>query len=413
MIPCCPTSGSALAESPNRPKDSNASNVQKLKIEFTGSKLGIFRCIAKVSLSGQSDRIIDIHANVVEHRLEIVLPDGGGQISSVPFGSLYYGQERTILAILVNNGPNSAAYQATLNIDDSKSKTDSHSDILEDASANTPAPKPDLTVTPYEGVIAPYAQTTFTFHYKPKKPRMPTGFATTSNFDWSPVPLKAQLQIESSGIQQQLQVDISGQAVYPQIEVSQRSFDFGKCAFGDRVDMLVTIKNAGVLPATFALNQVAHFRCRPSKGKLESMQSLTAVMSFVPAQLGAFHNTLHLVVGKDNLQKIMIKCRGEAQVCASLYSSMHVSTMYSITHREYRLTERPRKRARKFLNQKSMPHLRTFGLSFTFNVLRKLKNPNRRLSQHIPECRRGKRLWMKAACAFSIHRSLLRGMKPD
>ena len=86
----------------------------KIKIEFHGEDLGAFRGLAKVRLTGQPDRILDINAMLVEQRLELVLPEGGGQVATLPFGTLHFGMERTFTTLLVNNGPVACAYNIGL-----------------------------------------------------------------------------------------------------------------------------------------------------------------------------------------------------------------------------------------------------------------------------------------------------------
>ena len=73
----------------------------KIKIEFHGQDLGAFRGLAKVKLNGQPDRVLDINAMLVEQRLELVLPEGGGQVATLPFGTLHFGMEHTFTTLLV------------------------------------------------------------------------------------------------------------------------------------------------------------------------------------------------------------------------------------------------------------------------------------------------------------------------
>ena len=75
---------------------------ERVKIDFHGTEVGAFRAIAKVHMIGQPDRVLDINAMLVEQRLEFVLPEGGGQVSNLPFGTLYFGQARDIHTLLEN-----------------------------------------------------------------------------------------------------------------------------------------------------------------------------------------------------------------------------------------------------------------------------------------------------------------------
>ena len=40
----------------------------------------MFRTLATVEIAGQPSRMLDVTASVVEQRMELVLPDGGGQM---------------------------------------------------------------------------------------------------------------------------------------------------------------------------------------------------------------------------------------------------------------------------------------------------------------------------------------------
>ncbi len=70
-------------------------------------------------------RNIEITATSVEHHLSIVFEEGGGQKSSLNFGTLYMGERREYPAFLVNNGPkpvnfNLDFYQGMRNLDDNE-----------------------------------------------------------------------------------------------------------------------------------------------------------------------------------------------------------------------------------------------------------------------------------------------------
>ena len=67
--------------------------------------------LAQVELSGgQPSGALDINANVVEQKLELSFPEGGGQADEVPFGTVYYGMKRQIKALLTNNGPHTCQF---------------------------------------------------------------------------------------------------------------------------------------------------------------------------------------------------------------------------------------------------------------------------------------------------------------
>ena len=92
----------------------------RVKIELVGRDLGVFRALAKVDVRGASSNpytMLDINATVVEQHLGLVLPVGGGELNNVHFGTVYYGEERVVTALLVNNGPLPSSYHMVLNDD--------------------------------------------------------------------------------------------------------------------------------------------------------------------------------------------------------------------------------------------------------------------------------------------------------
>ena len=87
--------------------DKSSDNTQRVKIEARGNNLGSMRLLAAVQIDGQdSTRMIDINATVVEQRLEMMMPDRPGiSVTELPFGTLHYGERRTMSIVMVNNGP--------------------------------------------------------------------------------------------------------------------------------------------------------------------------------------------------------------------------------------------------------------------------------------------------------------------
>ncbi len=59
---------------------------------------------------------------------------------------------------------------------------------------------------------------------------------------------------------------------------------------------------------------MAGFRCTPSNGRLQPLQSLNVVVSFCPGQLGVYKKSLHVVVA-DGLVTLPIRVSG---VCSSV-----------------------------------------------------------------------------------------------
>ena len=311
-----PSSGCVPADitHPSNEQEDSAMNDEeknqvRIKVELEGAELGDFCEEITVQIQGQMNRTVQVMATIVLHRLEFKMANDS--VLALPFGSIYYGRERTVVAHLVNNGPKPVAFQATLAIlSDSRRETneDEDSESVTDAAAVFP----DLSMDPIEGVVSPYSETPFTFLYRPIKPKLPKGWSSTERV-LNPIDLTATLLIESSDlVDQSITVEVTGQAVHSNVTFSSMLVDFGECTSGARVDVPVIVTNTGVLPATYEMNKVAHFSCRPKSGRLESLQSQTLVFSFTPAQLGNFRNTLQCIVG-SGLQTLSIKVTGHSE----------------------------------------------------------------------------------------------------
>ncbi|KAF0687983.1 Aste57867_20364 [Aphanomyces stellatus] len=283
----------------------------KLKVDFNAREMGTFRAIVTIHVGHEKQYLLDISAVVVEHNIELVFPASDGMpldpVKTLSFGALYHGETRKLETILRNNGPHPVGYQTGISFSGRPFRAgDDMSSPDDDGEYDDK--KKELTVTPSEGLIPPYASALLTFVFKPNGLNNPSKLTTSLRSRPSPpgsrqqgqpesgTLLKAFASIECSEINQNLAIEISGTAVAPQVVATPDSFDFGECASGARVDMLLNIKNQATLPLTYSLDKLAHFAAHPAKGRLDVLQSQNIVISFVPAQLGRFQTTFHLDV---------------------------------------------------------------------------------------------------------------------
>jgi hypothetical protein len=80
--------------------------VRRVRVSLTATEADIITRLIHVNMEGQEQpRQIEITATSVEQHLSIVFEEGGGQKSSLNFGTLYFGERREYPAFLVNNGP--------------------------------------------------------------------------------------------------------------------------------------------------------------------------------------------------------------------------------------------------------------------------------------------------------------------
>ncbi|KDO33411.1 hypothetical protein SPRG_02218 [Saprolegnia parasitica CBS 223.65] len=293
----------------------------KLKVDFTARDLGSFRSIATIRITeGRKHALLDISATVVEHTMELVFPSSDGlvhePVKMLPFGMLYTGESRQIDTVLRNNGPQPVGFQTGISLTGRPFRAGDEIASPEDDGGDYEEKKKELTAMPAEGYIPPYGHVLLSFVYKPsmllsQRMRRPSLVTENNPLEAQGRPLRAFASVECAELNQNITIEISGTAVTPHVSISPESFDFGECAAGARVDMLLSIKNQATLPVVFAIAKLAHFSVQPCRGRLDVLQSQSLVVSFVPSQLGRFHNALDLSIQNGSIH-IPIPVHGAA-----------------------------------------------------------------------------------------------------
>ena len=114
----------------------------------------------KVNIEGQdSNQLIEVTATCVQQHLSIVFEEGGGQKSSLNFGTLYMGERREYPAFLVNNGPQPAPFkfkflQGLRNLDENY--LDENDSFISPAEVGKELTDRVLTAEPLQGIVGPY-----------------------------------------------------------------------------------------------------------------------------------------------------------------------------------------------------------------------------------------------------------------
>ena len=80
--------------------------MRKVKIGLLADSAEVITKHVQVSVDGDDRKhLIEVTATCVKQQLSIVFEEGGGQKSSLNFGTIYMGERREYPAFLVNNGP--------------------------------------------------------------------------------------------------------------------------------------------------------------------------------------------------------------------------------------------------------------------------------------------------------------------
>eukprot|EP00940_MAST-03C_sp_MAST-3C-sp2_P001239 g1239.t1 len=277
-----------ISESPSS-SNVRKKTVQRVKIDFTGSEIGDFRELVEVvtSESVQANSL-DIHAKVVDERVELRTQENGDILRSVEFGELYYGETEDATSELVNCGPNEVMWR----MDDS-----------EDASRT-------FSVTPREGTLQPYGKQTLRFIFAPRSHPDMKGFASRTTAPAS-TKLTSKRRIVCGNIRQQIDFEMCGQASFPSVQVSPRGLiNFYDCSVGDHRDVVLTLKNlCETMPASLSFDKVAHFTTNLSATVLGPLESKTIVVTFCPTQMGRLRSALRLNVN-GGIQVVAINVEG-------------------------------------------------------------------------------------------------------
>lgn len=135
--------------------------VRRVRVSLTATEPDLITRLLNVHVDGQEKpRTIEITATSVEQHLSIVFEEGGGQKSSLNFGTLYMGERREYPAFLVNNGPQPANFGVRFlkglnNLDEEYPET--AESFISPAEAGKELTERVLTAEPLAGTVGPYS----------------------------------------------------------------------------------------------------------------------------------------------------------------------------------------------------------------------------------------------------------------
>jgi hypothetical protein len=120
----------------------------QLQVRVEGAFMGPFRTDVKVESAGSS-RTLELQAKIVSQNLEVLLPDASEVLDSIHFGTIYFGQERSFTAVLMNNGPHPSSFSTTI-----ESKTEDEEMLVHFT---------EVSVEPAEGTLDPLSKIELVF----------------------------------------------------------------------------------------------------------------------------------------------------------------------------------------------------------------------------------------------------------
>lgn len=279
-------------------------------VSFEARELGPWREFIQVVGPGiLNPGVLDVTVQVVDQKLSLLAANNGGILDNVDFGSLFYGESKTVDALLVNTGPQQLSFGVLY---DDELGGNPQTEEGSTSSLAVPPLEKLMTISPPQGIIKPFSQVTVKIRFNPVFPTPVKGFASHFQLETKEVKFATRrAMIDCSEMGQRLTLNMTGSASSPSVLVSPTILRFGACAVYDRRDILVTLNNKAASKTAFQFSHLAHFKISVEKGELQPYQSLSVIISFTPSQMGNFKNIIKLSLA-DGLSVIDLKVLAEA-----------------------------------------------------------------------------------------------------
>lgn len=213
---------------------------QMVRISYDPKETGVRAETIQVFVSGGSSKYgtIDVVAEVVHPKLTLLGANREGILDSVDFGSIFFGESKTITGILVNNGPKSMSYSVSYADEDQKGSILQSQIQIQTNDAESLVKS--LSIAPKENTIKPYSEVTVNIIFTPKAEKQIYGFEKQFIQDVKEAKLiYRKVFIDCPEIDQRIFLTLQGAANVPLVTVSPAVMRFGVCPVYDRRDIKV------------------------------------------------------------------------------------------------------------------------------------------------------------------------------
>lgn len=270
-----------------------------LTIRCDCKTLGPIRELIRVDMPGVAENmILDVSAQVVAHTLSLMSAHDNKVLDMVEFGAMYYGQSKSVKAILINNGPQQVNFTVNFPDDD----------------ADSAGPEKQMSISPMDGTLNPFTQLPVTLHFNPVAPEPGKGFASQFVGELSesiPVSMKALIDAHDMDDDQKVHLLLSASVVMPTFKLSPTNLRFGPCPVNDRREILMTLQNTSPIPLKFNFTKGAQYSFTPPSGSVDSHQSKSIIASFLPSQLGDIKKVSKMLI-ENGLRSVEVRIMGES-----------------------------------------------------------------------------------------------------
>ena len=287
----------------------------RISVTCTPPEVGVMRTTVEVTVDGAAHTVpFVLNAAVVPMSLELLRDEpGGGALSEMPFGTMYFGDTLTRSCVVYNNGPTPVDFWVKAGAEKNLAAAMAVNDDDENQDAPPPAMSAfsiaarlklksretrdeTLIFMPKEGTLAPYTKTRVTFTLHPSTEDITRGFkAQARGVDKQAKDQQFLAVVAFRGLKQRLKIPITARATAGCLAMEPQILDFGPVACHEVADHLVMIQNVNdELPVDFVVTRSTFFKPSPASGKIPPGQSVSVVVRYEPKNLGAHAD--HLLV---------------------------------------------------------------------------------------------------------------------
>lgn len=287
-----------------------------LNIRCDTRELGSYRELVPLTVTGLAEEMtLDISAQVLNQKLNLMSLDKKGILDNLDFGTLYYGQSKEIRAVLVNTGPILANFTIGFQ-DDAESDAQLSSSAggggFGTAGGSGGVEMKSISITPLDGMIKPFSEIPVVIKYQPQLMTPNKGFVKQhllENAEVNQMSYRVNIDVLDLA-DQSSQLMIHGGAVLPIYKLSSSILRFGSVPLNDHRDILLSLHSASPIPMKFQFSKGAQYKFSPPNGILQPGQTLSILATIFPVQLGEIKKVCTLSI-EDGIRETEIRIIGD------------------------------------------------------------------------------------------------------
>ncbi|KAI5939409.1 Cilia- and flagella-associated protein 47 [Manis javanica] len=305
-----------------------------IKVDFCADQPRIVNEVAKVSLQGRPEILLNIKACAVEQIIELLNMSCDKKLECIRFGSIFFGTSKIEHGLLYNKSPEPIHWVAIMQDDavgeELGTNIQQRTDIaLHNLTYLNKIKNTDITTfmscVPNEGRLLPYQKIVITFCFSPKliadckkdnDPSHRQDYAVFLRFE-SVGSKDGFLRDDNKNIKsdrfQNVEVAMTGSGLRVLLHFGPgKVLNFAPCFMGGYSECLCFMQNLSKShPVMYQFKKTAHFKIDPQRGKIDKGCIQNVICSFIPHQVGVFKVKQFIdIIGPvldENLQSLSLK----------------------------------------------------------------------------------------------------------